>query len=184
MIFDSFFSILNEGLKAFVADSRSTDSQSYDIPIKSFVGILVKDCVAQDLVVKLLYHQSTSVLMNVIFGFSTEARRRYGKAACITILIDCAKLGGPLNRKPYRNLHLGTTGDKNEFRRRFDSLQLDVPTILFKRTHSTSSITNSSNSDDNMVGVEHSTESATSTGNVFCIKTVLALLKRYYIVCT
>ena len=68
MIFDSFFSILNEGLIAFVAESRSTDSQSYDFPSKSFVGILVKDCLAQDLVVKLLYHQSTSVLMNVIFG--------------------------------------------------------------------------------------------------------------------
>ena len=108
---------------------------------------------------------------------SFSARRRYGKAACTTILIDCAKLGGPLNQKPYRNLHLGTTGDKNELRIRFDSLQLDVPTILLKRTHSTSSITNSCNSDDNIVGVEHSTESVTSTGNVFCIKTVFALSK-------
>ena len=44
-------------------------------------------------------------------------------------------------------------------------------------THSTSSITNSCNSDDNIVGVEHSTESVTSTGNVFCIKTVFALSK-------
>jgi hypothetical protein len=70
-------------------------------------------------------------------------------------LIDCVKLGGPLDRKPYRNLHLGTIEDKNEFRRRFDSLQLDVPTT----------ITNSFNSEDNMLRVEHSTESATSTLN-------------------
>jgi hypothetical protein len=72
MIFDSFFAILIEGLITFVAGNRSTDCQSYDRPIKSFVGILVKDCEAQDLVVKLLHHQSTSELMNVIFAFQRK----------------------------------------------------------------------------------------------------------------
>ncbi len=138
MEFDYFFSILKEGLETFVASNRSANNESYSIPIRSIVAIIVGDLAVQNRVVQLLHDQSTIELMNTIFGLSSEARRRYGAAAGCVIWIDCVKLGGPFESKPYRNLHMGTKEEKAEFRRLFDSLQIAGPTVRTKRVHSSS----------------------------------------------